>query len=122
MPMLSAKERHALYLQCDCWRKVTRMIALASADYVCRCCHRAPATQVHHKHYRTIGNERPGDLVAVCAACHCALHNIVWPIQKAANDNQLSLFDVTPKPMESANDNKTVNKAQRLLDLFGEAS
>jgi hypothetical protein len=29
---------------------------------------------VHHLTYARLGRERPGDLLAVCEACHGALH------------------------------------------------
>lgn len=32
--------------------------------------------QIHHLHYRTLGNENPmTDLATVCPACHEKLHN-----------------------------------------------
>lgn len=43
-----------------------------------------PAIQVHHWHYRTLGDERPQDLCSVCVDCHHRIH--LMP--EAANDNK----------------------------------
>jgi HNH endonuclease len=32
--------------------------------------------QVHHRHYRNLGNEPLDDLVVLCGFCHQALHNV----------------------------------------------
>jgi 5-methylcytosine-specific restriction endonuclease McrA len=32
------------------------------------------AIEVHHKHYRTVGSERPEDLMVVCRWCHADTH------------------------------------------------
>lgn len=32
------------------------------------------ATQVHHLHYKTLGNEGSKDLLAVCKKCHKDIH------------------------------------------------
>jgi hypothetical protein len=92
---MSAK--YELYLRSDCWMKQVRMRALVRANYKCearmRCCG-ARAVEVHHVSYKSVGNEGPFDLLAVCAACHRALHGRPEPALAAANDNeQLSLFD-----------------------------
>jgi hypothetical protein len=97
-PEVSMSAKYDAYLRADCWRKQTRPAALARAGYVCQArirCHGARATQAHHNNYACVGDERPADLLAVCAACHRALHGRPEPAPKAANDNEpmLPLFD-----------------------------
>jgi 5-methylcytosine-specific restriction endonuclease McrA len=47
------------------------------------------ALTIHHLHYKTLGHERPEDVMVLCWSCHQFMHS--WPI--AANDNnQLDLF------------------------------
>jgi hypothetical protein len=92
---MSAK--YDLYLNGDCWIKVLRRCALERAKYICQArmrCSGARAVEVHHISYKSVGNEAPLDLLAVCSACHRALHDRPEPALKAANDNkQLMLFD-----------------------------
>ena len=44
---------------------------------------------VHHLHYRTLGEERDEDLAVLCVACHAKRHNlpspIWWPDAKRVN-------------------------------------
>ena len=49
------------------------------------------ARVVHHLSYDNLGDEPPGDLMALCFECHDRMHG--WP--KADNDNQplLPLFE-----------------------------
>lgn len=61
------------YLQSDAWR-VRRARTLMLAGGACQRCGRNQATDAHHKHYRTLGRERDGDLEALCARCHAAAH------------------------------------------------
>ena len=89
---MSAK--YDYYLRIDCWMKQLRRAALERASYVCQArlqCPGARATEVHHISYASVGNERPDDLLAVCKACHAALHGRTLPVPVAANDNQLEL-------------------------------
>jgi hypothetical protein len=48
--------------------------------YRCEAC-RAQGThaevQVHHRHFRNLGNEPPQDLVVLCSFCHQALQKVV---------------------------------------------
>ena len=94
------------YLRCDCWMKALRANVLAQARYTCAArirCSGAHATEAHHLTYKTLGREKLTDMLAVCSACHRAIHGIPEP---AANDNN-------PKPVSSA---------QLALDLFGRAA
>jgi HNH endonuclease len=64
---------YTTYLQSDAWR-ARRERTLLLAGGVCQRCGRERATDAHHKHYRTLGRERDGDLEALCPACHAQLH------------------------------------------------
>jgi len=41
---------------------------------LCQRCRSVPSRQVHHKTYLRLGHEQPGDIVALCRECHCAVH------------------------------------------------
>jgi hypothetical protein len=84
-------DKYKLYLAADCWRKQTRPAALARAGYVCQYCGERPATEVHHLTYRSVGQERPHDLLSVCQICHAKLHDLSAVIPEPANDNQLPM-------------------------------
>ena len=75
------------YLGSAFWRE-RREYALKRANHRCERCKERRATEVHHLTYIRVFNEMPSDLVALCRQCHGEVHH-----KKAANDNQLSLFD-----------------------------
>lgn len=62
------------YLLSPQWQTLRRVV-LARAGGICEHCRSAKATQIHHKTYDRLGNELPDDLLAVCDACHGALHS-----------------------------------------------
>lgn len=102
--MMTDRERYQHYLRCDCWMKVIRAAAMTRANRICEVrmrCNGARATDGHHNSYASIGNEGPFDVIAVCRACHRALHGL-------------------PEP--AANDNAPVSNAQLALDLFGKTA
>jgi len=65
--------RYEAYLQTPQWQLRRRRV-LERADFRCEGCRQAPATQVHHLTYKRLGHEMLFDLVAVCDACHEAIH------------------------------------------------
>ena len=59
------------YMRSDAWKSL-REKKLEACQHKCECeggCCRE-ATQVHHLHYETLGNESSQDLQALCAKCH----------------------------------------------------
>ena len=65
------------YLQSPEWQ-AKRQEKLESCQHKCECeggCYRE-ATQIHHLHYETLGNEDLQDLQALCAKCHMAKSNV----------------------------------------------
>ena len=65
------------YLQSPEWQ-AKRQDKLESCQHKCECeggCYRE-ATQIHHLHYETLGNEDLQDLQALCAKCHMAKSNV----------------------------------------------
>lgn len=68
--------RYAQYLQTDEWKQKREMVMLRD-KYLCQCCMKNAATQVHHKSYEFVdftGLEPCFDLVAICKDCHEKLH------------------------------------------------
>jgi 5-methylcytosine-specific restriction endonuclease McrA len=61
------------YLLTAKWRSLRDRV-MARDNHVCRGCHQARATQVHHLTYERVGNEMLFDLVAICDACHDNVH------------------------------------------------
>ena len=59
------------------WRNRARAM-MSYAGGRCQTCNASPSEdnplEVHHRHYRTVGNERPIDLVALCRQCHQLIH------------------------------------------------
>jgi 5-methylcytosine-specific restriction endonuclease McrA len=64
---------YAKYIVSRFWFEL-RTQFLAQSGYRCECCGDARNLQVHHKHYKTLGNERRGDVEVLCRACHTSRH------------------------------------------------
>lgn len=63
------------YIASDAWFTKRQEIMLRSGGMceVAGC--GSEAEQVHHKHYDSLGNENPEDLMAVCVRCHEEIHD-----------------------------------------------
>ena len=78
---------YAQYMRSAAWGQKRRQV-LQRADGVCERwnCQREP-TEVHHKTYRRLGDERLSDLEAVCWHCHTDEHpERVGYVQKAVHE------------------------------------
>jgi hypothetical protein len=71
-PGIAANDPH---YSSEKWARL-RALVIERAGGLCEGCGVAPATQAHHLHYRTFGNEFLWDLRAVCRACHERVHGI----------------------------------------------
>ena len=60
------------YLLSDWW-KFKRKQKLKSVRYRCNRCG-GKAWQVHHLHYKSLGQEKKSDLEALCGGCHSSEH------------------------------------------------
>lgn len=61
------------YIKSEQWRfRAAAMRWLAG--YRCAICGSQNALEVHHKTYERLGDERPEDLVVLCAECHARFH------------------------------------------------
>ena len=60
------------YLRSRHW-ELTRTEKLRSARGLCEGCGER-ATEVHHKHYKSLGAESMNDLESLCSACHRKRH------------------------------------------------
>jgi hypothetical protein len=67
--------RYDEHLRSSAWAAL-RSRVLFRADHICEGCGQHRATQVHHLTYRRLGHEMLFDLVAVCDACHAAIHPV----------------------------------------------
>jgi hypothetical protein len=64
---------YVAYLKSAEWL-VKRAQVLHRAGGRCERCHGAEAVEVHHLTYERVGDELPGDLIALCAPCHRRAH------------------------------------------------
>jgi 5-methylcytosine-specific restriction endonuclease McrA len=81
---------YAEYLRSEWWL-FKRKQKLGSVQHKCERCGRE-ATQVHHKHYRTLGREKHRDLEAICRSCHSAEHEaLIQADQHLRSVNNASL-------------------------------
>ena len=59
--------------------QVKRGLMLEWSGYKCNRCKSSKDLRVHHKHYRTFGDEMPWDLEVLCDVCHKDEHYIGKP-------------------------------------------
>lgn len=65
-------QQYNKYLDSPEWRR-KRELVLKRDNYLCQCCLKNTATQVHHKSYEFVdmeGGEPAFDLVSICPPCH----------------------------------------------------
>lgn len=69
---------YASYIASHRWRtNAARLRELAVAQGKCRLCSREQPLEAHHRDYDNLGNERDGDLVALCGECHHEVTGII---------------------------------------------
>jgi len=71
---MAISAKYQKYLNSDKWRRKRNDIL--RCHRLCQICHHRRATQVHHKTYARIFQERLSDLQAVCGQCHMEFHGI----------------------------------------------
>lgn len=63
------------YLSSPVWQR-RRAAVLKRSEYVCEACGQGRAVNAHHLTYDNVGHEPLYELVAVCANCHDAIHEM----------------------------------------------
>lgn len=64
--------KYARVLGSESWADFRRQIL--AKHTLCQACGELRARVVHHLHYKTLGKETTGDVVALCDICHDYLH------------------------------------------------
>lgn len=77
-----AKDLYTVYMASAAW-KAKRLLVLERDGWqcmTCDCIHEGRFTkadlEVHHRHYRNLGNESLEDLVSICPECHDAITSV----------------------------------------------
>lgn len=70
-------EYYGAYLKSAAWRE-RRSRVVAAHRGLCQACGKAAISHVHHRHYRTLGEESTGDLAGLCIDCHRIQHEHMW--------------------------------------------
>jgi hypothetical protein len=52
------------------WRRLRAQLIAATGGRCERCRRRARRLELHHRHYATLGGERPADVELLCGICH----------------------------------------------------
>jgi hypothetical protein len=60
---------YAAYIKSDIWRR-RAFACKARAGWRCEVCNSPYRLQAHHRDYRRVGWEAPGDLTCLCDGCH----------------------------------------------------
>ena len=78
------------YLKTPEWQN-KRAWALKWADYACQVCESEKDLEVHHRTYRNIRNELPGDLTVLCGECHGLFHKRLKKPRRLSLNNRKPL-------------------------------
>lgn len=70
------RERYDTYIATSAGWKAKRQQRLALDGNTCRGCGASSQLNVHHLHYRNLGNEPMADLITVCEKCHSGIHGL----------------------------------------------
>ena len=73
------KFSYSVYLESPEWKSKSRA-AKVKAGWHCMVCNKAGdngSLHTHHRTYENIGDEKPGDLIVLCADCHAKFHDKV---------------------------------------------
>lgn len=65
---------YARYIESKWWA-AKRLQKLRSEQFTCEKCG-GQASEVHHKHYDSLGREKNKDLVSICRQCHQKEHDL----------------------------------------------
>lgn len=69
----SRQDSYAVYRSTPQWRE-RKMEITEIQRHRCAGCGSQERLHVHHRHYRTVRNEFPSDLLALCDRCHRREH------------------------------------------------
>ena len=87
-----------MFLASPRW-KVTRARYFSRNPRRCRACRSTVGIELHHRHYKTRGQERDADLTPLCHDCHAAAHQLsrtkAWPLDQAT-DRLVAQIQRTP--------------------------
>jgi 5-methylcytosine-specific restriction endonuclease McrA len=67
--------KYADYLNSPHWKEFRLLVMAFWSGECCLCT--SDAQDVHHRHYRTIGNESLTDCVPLCRQCHTRVHGVL---------------------------------------------
>lgn len=62
------------YLRSPHWRRLRAAYRASCLRQDCYCCGEAENTDLHHKTYERMGEERFADLIPLCERCHSLVH------------------------------------------------
>jgi hypothetical protein len=65
--------RYKTYLQSEHWKAFRKKVY--SKRRHCQNCGITKNLNIHHKHYRTVGNESESDVIVLCNPCHFRFHS-----------------------------------------------
>lgn len=74
-PVRRTKEWYQGYLKTPHWRRFSASIKKKRGK--CEQCGSRYRLEVHHKHYKNVGFEKPSDVLVLCHECHMRLHESI---------------------------------------------
>jgi len=81
------------YLKTKHWKLTRERMYNSKYKYECYCCSHKYKLQLHHKSYKTVGNENLTHLIWLCSNCHTKIHE---KLDKSSGSNT-NLWNVARK-------------------------
>lgn len=88
--MTALKPTHKQVLESKRWKELRRR-RIREVGGKCERCGASGVLELHHRHYQTLGEERPSDVEVVCRRCHAEGHGKGDPRDNYFRD--LEVFD-----------------------------
>jgi len=106
------------YLNSPHWREFRKSIY--SIRKTCqKCTAKNKKLNIHHRHYRTLGNEKPSDVIVLCQECHFRDHNKKKWVLAMKKGRDLDFVKIAKKTKEIYNISKITEKCNRCGEEHG---
>ena len=96
-PATVKPEDYEAYIRSSAWRKVRQRFIDSKLPKICMGCARpwGSGDHLHHRTYRSLGNEILADLVPLCQLCHQLVHDLHRANQSDPNARSTKLWYAT---------------------------
>ncbi len=90
------RDLYRKYLASPEWKAIAHETRIRYGNECALCCSRF-GLEVHHRHYQTVGRERPSDLVLLCQKHHRMFHGTEASDQRISTAPKAALIPFTAR-------------------------